>query len=91
MSFKSVFGSLFTGIGALVFQAFKVANLRGLTDDVVKLALQWARVAAAKGLDNDSARAFVLRILVEKGIPESIARLALELAVNLLKRELAKV
>ena len=90
MSFRSIFGDIFTGIGSLVFQAFKAANVHGLTDDVVHLALQWAKVAAGKGLDNDTARAFVLRILVERGIPESVARLALELAVHLLKAELAK-
>ena len=90
MSFRSVFGHLFTGIGTVVFQAFKAAGVRGLTDEVVQLALAWARVAARKGLDNDAARALVLRMLVEKGIPESVARLALELAVHLLKAELAK-
>ena len=84
------FRSFFIGIGVLVFQAFKAANVRGLTDDVVKLALQWARIAASEGLENDAARVFVLRILIKEGIPEGIARLSLELAIQLLKAELAK-
>ena len=91
MSFRSFFGNLLTGIGALVIQAFKAAHVRGLTDDVVKLALQWARIAASEGLENDAARVFVLRILIKEGIPEGIARLSLELAIQLLKAELAKV
>ena len=60
-------------------------------DDVIKMALDWARVAAEKELDNAGRREFVVKMLMARSIPESVARLATELAVQLLKKELRVV
>jgi hypothetical protein len=60
-------------------------------DDTVKMALDWVRVAAEKELDNAARREFVVKMLMARGIPESIARLATELAVQLLKKELKEL
>ena len=94
MSFKSVLSDLFGGVGKLVMKAFNFAVDAGLKDEVVALALKWVRVAANeanKGLDNNQRREMVVKALTDHGISEGIARLATELAVRLLKAELAKV
>ena len=57
-------------------------------DDMLKMAVDWARVAAEKFTDYAHRRAFVAQMLMARGTPESVARLATELAVQLLKQEL---
>ncbi len=91
MSFFGSLGSFFKKIGKAVGEAFLTAGGRGLTDEVLSIALTWARVAANKAMDNAAKREFVVEILVARGIPESIARLAVELAVQVLKKELAAI
>lgn len=86
MGFKEFFG----GLGSHIKKALGSAQARGLTDEVTTLALQWVKVAAGKALSNTDKREFVIAILKSKGVPESIARLAVELGVNLLKAELAR-
>jgi hypothetical protein len=79
-------------IGALLKKAFKLAVEVGVTDELIDLALKWARVAESKFVDNAEKREFVVKMLVAKtGVPESIARLAVELAMRLLKKELQKL
>ena len=85
------FLSFFKKVSTIVSYALGHASTKGLTDDIVHLALEWVKVAATKELDNDSRREFVVKLLTNRGIPESVARLATELAVQLAKRELAKV
>lgn len=85
------FWNWFKNVGRLIAKALKHAELQGLTDEVLAIALEWAKVAATKELDNAQRREFVVQILVSKGIPESIARLAVELAVQAIKAELTKV
>lgn len=75
---------------SLLKRALNAAVESGLTDEVVHTAYQWAKVAANKFVDNAEKREFVVRMLVAKGVPESLARLATELGVRLLKAELAK-
>ena len=58
-----------------------------VSDDILKMAVDWARVAVEKGLTNDTSREFVVKLLMARGISESVARLTTELAVQLLKRE----
>lgn len=85
-------GTLFSGFGKLVSKAFNLAVEVGVTDDLIDLALKWARVAEGKFVDNDKKRDFVIKMLVTKmGVPESVARLSVELAVRLLKRELNRL
>lgn len=89
----SVFGSIgtfFKKTGALVVRAFLAAGGAGLSEEVLKLAVSWVKVAARKELDNTQRREFVVSILVNRGVPESIARLATELAVQLIKKEVEK-
>ena len=63
-------------------------SVHGLvSDDILKMAVDWARVAVEKGLTNETSREFVVKMLMARGISESVARLTTELAVQLLKRE----
>jgi hypothetical protein len=68
-------------------RSMAAAAANGLTDQLVRDAYWLAKEAAGKALENEAARAFVVAELRRRGIPESIARTALELAVQLLKRE----
>ena len=90
MKFFDVFGGFFQKIGKLVLSALKSAEVKGLTDEVLATASAWATVAANKALSNTEKREFVVQILTGRGIPESIARLAVELAVQAIKAELNK-
>ena len=85
------FFSFLKPLGALLKKAFNLAVDAGLTNDIVDLALKWVRVAQSKFTEDAKKREFVVKMLVSKGIPEGIARIAVELAVRLLKRELDKL
>ena len=86
------FLSFFKPFASLLKKAFNLAVEVGVTDDLIDLALKWARVAETKFVDNEKKRAFVLKMLVAKtGLPESICALALELAIRLLKKELKQL
>lgn len=91
MSFFGSLGDWFKSLGKHIVGALNAAGARGLTDDLVTLALEWVKVAATKELDNDQRRQFVVQLLVGKGIPESIARLATELAYQLFRKELTRI
>lgn len=85
MSFMDVFNFLRGVVG----RALKASKASGLTDEVVDLALQWVKVAAGKTIDNSAKRQLVVDMLVAKKIPESVARLAIELAYQLYKQNVA--
>ena len=89
MTFWSKVGGFFKAIGRGFQAGFRFAVERGLTDEVLRLALGWARVAADQFADNAQRREFVVRMLIARGVPEFVARLAVELAVSTLKKELA--
>lgn len=91
MNFFKKVGRWFKNAGSLIWQALEAAGIRGLTDEIVALALIWVKEAAKKELDNAGKREWVVQQLVAKKVPESIARLAVELAVRLAKKELEKV
>ena len=57
-----------------------------VSDDLLKMAVDWARLAIEKGLTNDTSREFVVKMIMARGVSESVARLTTELAVQLLKR-----
>lgn len=93
MGVKSVFGK----IGGFFKKAWPFINVilgyavtRGFNEETVKLALAWVRVAAEKELDKAERREWVVKILVDKGVPESIARLSVELAYQAYKKEFEK-
>lgn len=84
-------GHAFSSFGKLVWAGLKSAKVKGLTDEVLKQALLYVKVAATKFTDNTEKREWVVGILVSKGIPESIARLAIELAYQGLRSEIEKI
>lgn len=91
MSFLSSIGSFFLNLGKLLGNALKASVENGLTDKLIQLALSYIKEAASKAIDNDAKRAYVVQALVNRGFPESLARLATELAYQLFKKELGKI
>lgn len=91
MGFWGGIAGAFKGLGKLIMKGLRAAHEAGLTDEVVDLALKWVKVAAGKEIDNAAKREFVVAILKARGLSESVARLAVELAVRLLKAELKKL
>ena len=79
--------TFFRRFGAWMTLTFRFAQTI-VPKDVLQMAVAWARVAAEKFTDNAKRREFVVQMLMARGIPESVARLAVELAVQLTKREL---
>jgi hypothetical protein len=86
---KNFLKNLLLQIGDYVRQALQGAEARGLKD-AVATALRYVKEAALLFTDNDERREWVVNRLVERGVPESVARLAVELAVQIWKRESAK-
>lgn len=82
-------GQWFGFLGGLVKRAFAAAQANGLTDRVVADALSLARAASTGFADNAERREWVVAQLRAAKVPDSIARMAVEAAVQLLKRELA--
>lgn len=83
---EAFFAYLFKDIEGFIGAAYRAANKSGLTEQAFAIALVWVRVAMEKFADNSQRREFVVEILVNRGIPESIARLAVELAVQWIKK-----
>lgn len=77
---------LFRFLGRLAKKAFGFAQESGLTDEIIQKALELVRIAASKFDENEERREWVVAALRGIGLPESIARLALELAVQIWKR-----
>ncbi len=87
MTFKGFFRS----IGGFLKKGWSLMQASGLTDEIVGIALNWVRVAESKYVDNAEKREYVVSILKARGIPEGVARGAVELAVKILKDELKKI
>lgn len=87
----SAIGNFFKKIGQLIGKAFQAASDNGLTDAIVAQALAKVKQLATSALTNAERREQAVSFLIGRGIPESIARLAVELAVQLAKKELDKV
>jgi hypothetical protein len=81
------FSSIFKVFSSTILKALNLAFARGLTKQLIEQAKELAKEAAAKFVDNAQRREWVVAQLVARGIPESIARLAVELAVSILKGE----
>ena len=84
----SFFG-FFRRIGVLVKKALGLVE-ELVSEQTLALAVVWVRVAAGKFLDNAKRREFVVEILMARGVPESVARLAVELAVRIVKQDLPR-
>ena len=78
----------FAGLGRLITRALQSGFAPGLSDAVIDAALGYIRTAGAQFTDNTERREWVVQQLMAKmHLPESIARLAVELAIQLYKRE----
>lgn len=93
MSFWSKVGNLFKQLGTTIAEALGQASIKGLTEEVVSVAKEWVKAAANKELDNNQKRDFVIAVLKKRFplLPESIIRLAIELAVQAMKKEIEKI
>ena len=91
MSFFSKVGGYLSQFVGLVKKAFVAAASNGLTDKLIADTLVLVKAAALKYVDSADRRNYVIGQLVKRGVPESIARLAVELAVQLFKKEVAEL
>jgi hypothetical protein len=84
--------SWFNALTGWLRRSLAAASANGLTDELVRDAY-WLAKKAAETIDDPTdaveakRRAFVIAQLTAKGVPESIARFALEAAIQILKRE----
>lgn len=90
MSFKSTLSTLFKKVKTVLQKAWELLEKAGLNDEVLEFTLKYVRAAETKFLDNTERREWVVKVLVDHKIPEGVARMAVELAVRLLKKELDK-
>lgn len=74
-------------LGTRLKRALDYAHDQGLTDELIAVALKWVKVAADKFVDKAERREYVVQILIHRGVPESLARLIVELAVQIYKEE----
>lgn len=84
-------GRLLGLVGVLLEKAFHLAKTSGLDDKLIALALPYVKEAASRFADNAARREWVVEALVQRKIPEGIARIAVELAYKLYKAEIAKL
>lgn len=80
-------GSIFRWLGKVAKKAFGYAQAAGLDDVLINRALGLVREAAGSDLDNAGKREWVVKALVALGVKESIARLAVELAFQIFKKQ----
>ena len=77
--FKAI-GRAFVGIGKGILAALRFAEKHGLTDDLVDLALSHVATAQVKFITNQERFDYVVGRIQGPFVPESVARLAVELA-----------
>lgn len=90
-SFLQALSWPFRKLGKLTGNAIEIAIVEGLGDELLGEALKWVKVAAQKFSDNDQKREWVVKVLIANGVPGPLARIAVELAVKLFKKELEKL
>lgn len=78
---------LFQSFGRWTLVVLRFARANGLDDELLDLALRLVTHAQPNFQTNDERRDYVLGRLKAAGIPESIARLAIELAVQAYKKK----
>lgn len=84
------FLGFFKSVGRLIKKALSYAKASGLTDDLIEIALPYVRKANEKFVDNASRREWVVAVLVARKVPESIARIVVELAYQIYRKEMKK-
>ena len=90
MNLFPAIGRFFLNLGALIVRGLRSARVRGLTDAVVERALAYVRTAADRTVDNAERREWAVQMLIARlHIPESVARVAVEIAVQIYKEERA--
>ena len=77
------------GLGKALLAALRFAAAHGLDDDLLDVALSFVMHAHVSFPDNDTRREWAVAQLTKKGIPESIARLTVEMAVQAYKAKVA--
>lgn len=80
-------GRVFINLTKLISRGFRAANENGLTDEIIELALDHIVRVDTIPTDNDTKREAVVHTLIALGTRESIARLAVELAYQIFKKE----
>lgn len=92
MSFFSAVGKWFKQLGSVVASALGFANIKGLTDAIVTIALRYVKEAAVTTLSNPQKRDWVeAQVKARTGLSDSIVALAVQLAVQAMKAEVAKI
>lgn len=95
MSFLNSLKNLLEHIGSAIVSALGYATTRGLSDAVINAAVGFVKEAVTAEnsvLNNKEKRAYVVDKLIGVfHLPESIANLAVELAVQAVKAEAAKI
>ena len=88
--FKSI-GHFIAGIPSQIGKGIQLIVKSGLTQEVIQLALPLVRQAATKVMSDQARREWVVNALIAQHVPESVARVAVELAYNLYQAEITKV
>lgn len=92
MSFLKSLKEFAAHVGSAIVAALGFASATGLTDAVVEIAKKQVKEAALSQLDNADKREMVVEHLVGLlHLPESVVRLAVELAVQAVKAEAKKI
>ena len=78
--------SILKAIGRFAQRAFGIVKQRGLSDELLNTALDLVTKAKTEINDNSARREWAVAALMGAGVKESIARLAIELAVQGLKK-----
>ena len=81
---------LFKFIGKGFKQIWGVIEGLGIDDELIEFALKWIRIADQKYVDNDQRREWVVGVLKGRNLPDSIARLVVELAFQVYRKEKKK-
>ena len=89
MNILKAIGKAFVGIGNGILAGLRFAEKHGLTDDLVNLAFQHVSSAQGKFTTNEERFNYVVGRIQGRYVPESIARLAVELAVQRYKATVA--
>lgn len=80
---------IFRRVSPFIKIALGIVEKTAGDDKNVELAISWVKVAMNMAeLSNDERRAFVVKILVSKGLSENVARMLVEIAVAVVKDQL---
>lgn len=80
----------FVGVGKMVGKGLGVVR-DIVTDDQLKAGVELVKRAEVRFLDNAQRREWVVRQLKAVGIPEAAARIIVELALKIAKREASQL